>query len=112
MLVILALYAACFAVLWWGYFGYHIFLGLMSIINPQNPSSKTEVDREDLASLSILVPCYNEEAIIRDKVTFSVKANANGDESQRRSCRNVLIDSTAQVSASGMGMASIETYPP
>jgi cellulose synthase/poly-beta-1,6-N-acetylglucosamine synthase-like glycosyltransferase len=68
MLVILALYAACFAILWWGYFGYHIFLGLMSIINPQNPPSKTEIDKKDLVSLSILVPCYNEEAIIRDKV--------------------------------------------
>jgi cellulose synthase/poly-beta-1,6-N-acetylglucosamine synthase-like glycosyltransferase len=68
MFVIVGLYVVCFAVLWWGYFGYHIFLGLMSIINPQNHQPQMNVDAVDLPSLSVLVPCYNEQNIVRDKV--------------------------------------------
>lgn len=68
MLIILALYAVCFVVLWWGYFGYHIMLGLMSLINPPGEPQLAGTDDKDLPTISVLVPCYNEEVIIPDKV--------------------------------------------
>jgi cellulose synthase/poly-beta-1,6-N-acetylglucosamine synthase-like glycosyltransferase len=66
MFIIYLLYLLCFLVLWWGYFGYFIFLKLFVFAN--NNSKRIEDDIVPLPTLTILVPCYNEENLIEWKI--------------------------------------------
>jgi cellulose synthase/poly-beta-1,6-N-acetylglucosamine synthase-like glycosyltransferase len=66
MFIIYLLYLFCFLVLWWGYFGYFIFLKLFVLSG--NNNNKNNDDIIPLPTMTILVPCYNEENIIEWKI--------------------------------------------
>lgn len=66
MFIIYLLYLLCFIVLWWGYFGYFIFLKLIVLSN--NAPKRHEDEIIPLPTLTVLVPCYNEENLIEWKI--------------------------------------------
>jgi poly-beta-1,6-N-acetyl-D-glucosamine synthase len=66
MFIIYLLYLLCFVVLWWGYFGYFIFLKLIVLSN--NAPKRQEDEIIPLPTLTVLVPCYNEENLIEWKI--------------------------------------------
>jgi len=58
------IYCVVCLVIWWCYSGYYIFLWFMSL-NAVKPSEKIPADLPDV---TILIPFYNESAIIKNKV--------------------------------------------
>jgi len=63
--IIISLYLFCFALLWWAIFGYIITIYLYSITKSA-PNPYQELD--DYPTITILVPCYNEEAFVEKKI--------------------------------------------
>ena len=64
-MILLILFIICFIIIWWGYFGYFHFLYLTVQRKKQGkPVSVTNVS----LSVTILVPCFNEESTIAEKI--------------------------------------------
>lgn len=62
--IIATIYIISYVLLWWGAFGYYIFLYACTINRPVG-NRRNEIT--DYPTVSILVPCYNEEGIVKEK---------------------------------------------
>lgn len=62
---IFAIYLACCLTIWWAFFGYNVFLYICANRRQSKVSSGGIVD---FPTISILIPCYNEEGLVEDKL--------------------------------------------
>lgn len=66
MNLVLLFYMSCFFLIWWGYAGYFIFLYLIHF--KKNQKNKETYYSSDLPTITILIPCYNEENLVERKI--------------------------------------------
>jgi len=66
MVFIYFLYMTCFIVLWWGYFGYYIFIKIYK--STQDSKNIPKNVPTTPPSITMLVPCFNEEKLIISKI--------------------------------------------
>jgi len=66
MFLSIALYFICIFLIWWAYCGYIFVFYLFSLFADTRKTSRTI--REPHLSVSILIPCYNEEPLVKKKV--------------------------------------------
>lgn len=72
MAVLYAFYIFLFLIIWWCCCGYFIFLFLFSRKKRKEPRKQEIVN---YPSISVLVPCYNEEDLIEDKINNLANLN-------------------------------------
>lgn len=63
----LFLYGGLFFVCWWLYMGYLIFIYLHSSLSGRKIIPATS-EEKDLPSVTMIIPCYNEEAYLQQKI--------------------------------------------
>jgi len=68
MFIFYVLYLIASAIAWWGYFGYHIGLFFWGLSKTGNHKNYKDIPEKQLPSVTVIVPCFNEEKLIKEKI--------------------------------------------
>lgn len=68
MFVTTSTYFLMFLIIGWSYCGYLIFINVIAILNSDNRVDQPEVVLSEFPKIIVLIPCYNEENYIEDKI--------------------------------------------
>ncbi len=100
MFIITSTYIFMLFLIFWSYCGYLILLFLFSTLNPKEDKEKLVVKK--LSKLAILVPCYNEESYVRQKIDNLKKIVYEQDKIKIYFLNGTSTDNTSKEIASGI----------